>query len=344
MRGKFTNKTRSTERNRSAKENIVYGEVIDVIVNSDHEEYREPQSLGDIKIKMYGGGQDYQTNPDKGYKWIKLLRRDIQTLPLIGEMVIAIMAPGLKAQDNPRSFMYYYLSNISAWGERNEHTIPNASFSSKEHYLNDVPGETFEEVETSPLHPFEGDVILQGRFDNSIRFGSTVAGAKTIDSWSVGGGSPGDPIMIITNQFAAEGSDKIEDINADKSTIMMTSTQKIDIGLASSESPESVAVPTGPVVPMQPLNTYMDKPQIIISSDRLIFNAKADHVLISAAKEISLSTSAWKINVTALADILLETLNQLTMEVHPTPAGPSGPPINAPIYAQLMGQLMAMKQ
>ena len=344
MRGKFSNKTRSTERNRSAKETVIYGEVLDVIVNADHEDYRDSTSLGDIKIKVYGNAQNYQESPDKGYKWIKLLRRDIQTLPLVGELVVAIMAPGLKAQDNPRSFMYYYLSNISAWGERNEHTVPNASFSSKEHFLNDIPGETFEEVETSPLHPFEGDVLIQGRFDNSIRLGSTVNGAKTIDTWSVGGGSPGDPIMILTNQFASEGSDKIEDINADRSTVMLTSTQKIDIGLANAESPESVAVPTGPVVPFQPLNTFTDKPQIIISSDRLIFNAKNDNVFISAKKEISLSTAKWKINVTALADILLETLNQLTMEVHPTPCGPSGTPINGPIYAQLKTQLESMLQ
>jgi len=48
--------------------------------------------------------------------------------------------------------------------------------------------------------------------------------------------------------------------------------------------------------------------------------------------------------VTALADILLETLNQLTMEIHPTPAGPTGPPLNAVIYTMLKTQLMAMKQ
>jgi hypothetical protein len=343
MRG-FKNKTRSSERNRSSKETIIYGEVLDIIVNADHPDYKDPASIGDIKIKIYGGAQDYQAAPERGFKWIKLLRRDLQNFPLIGEMVVAIQAPGLKAQDNPRSFMYYYLSSVSAWGERNENSIPNASFSSKPHFVNDELGDTFEEKETSPLHPFEGDVIIQGIYDNSIRLGSTIAGAKTIDSWSIGGGSAGDPIMILTNEFAAEGSDKIEDINADRSTIMMTSTQKIDIGLANSESPETVAVPTGPVVPFQPLNVYMDQPQIIINSDRLIFNAKADSVFISAAKEISLSTSKWKINVTALADILLETLNQLTMEVHPTPCGPSGTPINGPIYAQLKTQLESMLQ
>ena len=88
----------------------------------------------------------------------------------------------------------------------------------------------------------------------------------------------------------------------------------------------------------------MDKPQIIISSDRLIFNAKNDSVFIAAKNNISLSTKKWKLDVTALADILLETLNQLTMEVHPTPCGPTGPPVNAAIYGMLKTQLMAMQQ
>ena len=341
---RFKNKTRSTERQRTASEFIIYGEVLDIIVNADHADYKDPASIGDMKIKVYGSAQDYQASPEVAHKWIKLLNRHVQHFPLIGELVVAMQAPGLNSQNDPRSFMYYFLCVVPAWGERNENSIPNASFSSKHHYLNDTLGDTFVEVETSPLHVFEGDTIIQGRFDNSIRLGSTISGAKTIDSWSIGGGSSGDPIMILTNQFAAEGSDKIEDINADRSTIMMTSTQKIDIGLANPESPESVAVPTGPVIPFQPLNTFMDKPQIIISSDRLIFNAKNDNVYIAASKEISLSTSKWKINVTALADILLETLNQLTMEVHPTPCGPSGTPINGPIYAQLKTQLESMLQ
>ena len=125
---------------------------------------------------------------------------------------------------------------------------------------------------------------------------------------------------------------------------MMTSTQKIDIQLANKEAPMAVAVPTGPILPHMPLNTYMKKPQMILQSYRLVFNAKGDHVFIAAKKNISLSTDKWKIDVSSLADILLELINQLTMEVHPTPCGPTGPPINATIYSMLKTQLESMKQ
>jgi hypothetical protein len=342
---RFKNKVRSNkEAERLANQNVIIGEVVDVIENSDHTSYQDSTDVGTIRFNVFGSNQDYQKDPLRSAIRAKPLRHDVRQLPILGEFVVCVRGPALHAQNNHMATEWYYLATFGIWGERNENSLPNASFSSKQWYKNDTLGETFKDKEVSPLHHFEGDTIIQGRFDNSIRLGSTATMATTKDTWSIGGGSDGDPIMILTNEFAAEGTDKIEDINSDRSTIMMTSTQKIDVGLPNPESPESVAVPTGPVVPFEPMNMYMDQPQVIISSDRLVFNAKSDSVFISAAKEISLSTSKWKINVTALADILRETLNQLTMEVHPTPCGPSGTPINGPIYAQLLTQLESMLQ
>ena len=93
-------------------------------------------------------------------------------------------------------------------------------------------GRTFIENEKiKTLRPFEGDIILESRFGQSIRFGSTVKGLKALNSWSEAG-LTGDPITIIrngqgqptdTDPFAAT----IEDINKDDSSIYLTSSQKI---------------------------------------------------------------------------------------------------------------------
>ena len=322
--------------------NIMCGEVVEVITNSDHPSYTTDVSIGSMRVKPLGGGHKFSSGPDNGAIWVRPLSRNYMCLPLLGEIVVCIKASSLGAQTNPLNSTFYWLDTIALYGEKNENTLPNASYHSNKG-INDVPGDTFEEKQTNHRHPFEGDLILQGRFDCGVRFGSTQIGQKTKDTWSIGGGASGDPMTIITNGFA--GDEKIEDINSDLSSIMMTSTQKIDISLANKEAPATVTVPTGPVLPhLPPLNMFMDKPQIIISSDRLIFNAKNDSVFIAAKNNISLSTKKWKLDVTALADILLETLNQLTMEVHPTPCGPTGPPINATIYTMLKTQLEAMKQ
>ena len=44
-------KHRGSERNRAASEVIIYGEVIDVITNADHPDYRDMQSIGDVKLR-----------------------------------------------------------------------------------------------------------------------------------------------------------------------------------------------------------------------------------------------------------------------------------------------------
>ena len=59
----------------------------------------------------------------------------------------------------------------------------------------------FEEKIVSPLQPFEGDVLLEGRWGNSIRLGST--GTQPNDRYSLTsqftGDSSTDPIIILSN-------------------------------------------------------------------------------------------------------------------------------------------------
>ena len=329
------------EFGKNSSGNVICGEVLEIITNADHPEYKGDESIGNCRIKPIGSHAGYSADPEVGSTWVTPMSRDLMNLPLIGEHVVCCRATSLKAQTNPNSSRFYYIGIVTIYNEKNENTLYNASYNSGKG-LNDVPGDTFEDKTVFQVHPFEGDVILQGRWDNSLRFGSSAPGRKTMDTWSLGSDN-GDPITILTNGYADEEV-KIEDVNKDSSTIMMTSTQKLDIQLANKEAPMTVTIPTGPVLPHPPLNTYMKKPQMVLSSDRLIFNAKKDSIFISAKNNISLSTKKWKLDVTALADILLELLNQLTMEVHPTPCGPTGPPINAVIYSMLKAQLMQMKQ
>ena len=90
------------------------------------------------------------------------------------------------------------------------------------------------------LRPYEGDVVLQGRFGNSIRFGSTSTKIET--PWSKGEvrpGSSGDGIMIlrVDDQFVSEEKDMLtgEDISTDAASIYLTTTQKVDLILGGSK-------------------------------------------------------------------------------------------------------------
>ena len=76
--------------------------------------------------------------------------------------------------------------------------------------------------------------MIEGRFGQSIRFGSTVSKFKGYNSWS-DVGTNGSPITIIRNGQGKVTSPKdpfastVEDINTDGASIYMTSDQRIVI-------------------------------------------------------------------------------------------------------------------
>ena len=92
------------------------------------------------------------------------------------------------------------------------------------------------------MQPFEGDYILQGRFGNSIRFGSTPtdASADSGPTWTAKRrGKPGDSIITIrvNNEIVSKNKVKtdlydLEDINEDAASIYLTTTQEIPFALA----------------------------------------------------------------------------------------------------------------
>lgn len=139
-----------------------------------------------------------------------------------------------------------------------------------------------------PLMPFEGHIMYEGRFGNSIRFGSTSKSlSQYANSWS-SVGENGDPILILRNgqpqNTPNEGWIPInEDISNDLSSIYLTSYQKLSKFKVASENYNSYT--TTPTPPSQ----YVS-PQLAFSSGRVVINAKDDHILLSAKKSIGLSS------------------------------------------------------
>lgn len=83
------------------------------------------------------------------------------------------------------------------------------------------------------LKPYEGDFILQGRFGNSIRFGST--SLKEDNAWKQSGMN-GDGIMVMRVDRDSTRDEKnmftAEDIDKDDASIYLCTSQKIEMDLA----------------------------------------------------------------------------------------------------------------
>ena len=182
--------------------------------------------------------------------------------PLVNEIVMIIATPGEDAyyEDDLDIQNYFYMSTVNVWNSVNSNPYPSATnkpktiqnsyeevsqgFSNQNTGDNNIKlGNIFKEnSDIRNLYPQEGDVMVEGRFGNSIRFTSTNKQSedfKDIQSpWSKEGQN-GSPLTIIRNgQQPAGAFDQFlplyEDIDRDDSSIYMTTTQNIGITLAST--------------------------------------------------------------------------------------------------------------
>jgi len=147
---------------------------------------------GNLTVEIMG----VKTSPEKSNVVnAKPFFPNIKNYPLVNEVVFLIAGPNAKYSENSGGVAYYYLTALNLWGNVNTNPTPNpyqdTSTPSTNKTLDQVeagspnqstsnlnptfkPGTYFtEKSNIFPLYPFEGDVIIEGRFGNSLRFGST---------------------------------------------------------------------------------------------------------------------------------------------------------------------------
>jgi hypothetical protein len=230
-----------------------------------------------------------------------------KTFPLENEVVYVISLPNNNIQSNINDISYYYFQPINVWNSNHHNAIPdpilNSSLppSQQQDYQQTSGGtvrrvtdggteinlgKTFKEkLNIKSIQPFEGDVIYEGRWGQSFRFGSTVNNSAISNPWSRTGNN-GDPILILRNGQYSDGKDpwipQVEDINKDISPIYATSTQNIPIQVSSKNYNSYKSAPTSP-------DKFAGE-QIILNSGRLLFNTKTDSILFSSKKTINLNS------------------------------------------------------
>ena len=314
--------------------------VVDIILDENHPLfnpiYGEWNSIGtifyqDLNIPLPTDSHIRQT-PSGSVSILPFARpfySNIKQYPLINEVVLMVNSINVDSREIVSSDasgpLYYYIASLNVWGNnQHQNALP------QELYSNTLPttqqktyeqaslgstskissndsnnislGSTFEpRSDIHPLRPFEGDIIYEGRWGNSVRFGSTVK--DTLNNWSTTG-SNGDPITIIRNgqgERSPEGYVNIvEEVNNDDSSIYLTSTQQVPIDASSINNYDSYQ--SNP--PTQP-NQYAGK-QVILNSGRLVFNTTADHLLLSSKKSINLNAIE-SINFDTTGNIILSS-------------------------------------
>jgi hypothetical protein len=209
--------------------------------------YNDPSDIGSIKYELLyspvGISRSEEVN-ESAYPIFGFIKQ----YPLINEIVLILAGPTEKLNDRADKQRSYYFPPYDLWNHPNHGAFPNME--EWKEYLNEfvVPIQyqgtavtsslplgyaVTEKKDVRNLRPFEGDTILQPRWGQSIRFGSTITTMKNSNNWS-NSGQEGDPITMIVNsqgkRITRSPFDPIvEDINKDGSSIYLTSTQEINL-------------------------------------------------------------------------------------------------------------------
>ena len=265
--------------------------------------FGEYQSIGGI---FFSKLNDPNPNPNFETDNFALpLFPNMSNIPLENEIVYVISLPSNNVQSNVNSISYYYFQPVNIWNSVHHNAIPDPINGSEGAQTGDYQqtesgtarrvtdggteielGDTFQErIDTRNLQPYEGDIIYEGRWGQSFRFGSTVSGSIIPNPWS-DSGINGDPIMILKNGQHEEETQpwipQVEDINTDASSIYLTSTQLIPINASSTNYLSYYSPPIA-------TNKY-DGEQIILNSGRLLLNSKSDSILLSSFNSINLNS------------------------------------------------------
>lgn len=313
---------------------MIYARVTDIILNDQHPKFRDLGGWSSIGTVFYENVEVSNSKINSTPTALPLIPY-LKNYPVVNEFVLLFLLPnkGVNEQSNVTS--YFYLNPISIWNNQHLNAFPNTDISNTQDsekksyqaiedgqtrkssteevnysYNSPLIGGTFEEKSNiHPLLAFAGDIITEGRWGNSIRLGSTALTSDGIynNNWS-SNGSNGNPITIFRNGQPTDSSNTgftpiIEDINKDLSSLYLTSNQKIPLNPSINNNP---SIKESPIT----IGSYVGS-QVILNSNRLVFNSTTDSILLSAKKSVSISSIGTVGIFSQQGDVVLQSSKNL---------------------------------
>lgn len=197
-------------------------EVVDIILSKNHNDYNifgGNSSIGLIKYRILDSNK---TVNSKSLSYAIPFHPNNKNYPLIGEIVLIYSGlPSPKSKIKESSTVNYYLSGINIYNNSQINNLTeNSNFPKNDNH--------------SPILSKSGDVVTEGRYQNSLKFTSD---------------NKGNPITIIRNGRKSETSNGEfleEDFNNDDSLIIFSSNQSVNINVVVSDLSSFKIVNTTP--------------------------------------------------------------------------------------------------
>lgn len=275
------NSFNSNTTSQSSENRIIYpARVVDVILDEKHPEYDKYGKdfcIGAIKYCPIDRILD-ESNP-VNFPIAYPLDPSLRKLPLRNEIVLLISAPSRDiSTSRSTEYVHYYTDIVSLW---NTNINPAPSLNSTNTELD--YGYEYQENSTGlPLHPFNGDVILQGRHGQSIR----MSGARSFKNTLSNKENAGEPLMIFSNGYIPTSGDTgfyVEDVNKDKSSIYFAANHTLPLEQSRDKFAGAADRPT--------LTKNYTGNQILLNSDRLTFNTKKSDIIFYSKEHFSVTAN-----------------------------------------------------
>lgn len=292
------------------------GLVIDVIANETHKDYDPTgKNVGYIKVRFIPYDQN---EAESNLNWVPPLEANIQGYPLKDEIVMIVLAGGKLYYSRRLNNTNKITEGISTEISTRYAPTPASGQVDSENAQLASTGVRTGDLQTKklgssivinpsvlPVRSSDGDLILQGRFGNIIRMGSSTFSDPSARV-------PEANLLITAGQWEtpAEVSTKsrtqfsltYENINKDKNSLWLVVNEKVPFLASTVESEahlRSSATPT---------EEYVGS-QMFLNSNRIILNSKTS--------EISLFSKT-QLNLTAVSDITVDSENSVFVTANNT--------------------------
>jgi len=227
--------------------------------------------------------------PEDSPQLVRPVDPKIKNYPVVGELVVV-------ANYNGKS---YYWNTLNSFNSPNENSVPGISYIG----TGETPpttltkfGKRFERNGSiRQVKAEEGDLILHGRFGNSINLGSNsnspvikIRSGQRTDLQGVIREKDKPEVKSLKN-IVNRGGPIPEDINKDKNSIYLSTDKKYTIRNSNDK--------------FSPLEASGNS--IIVNSDKLIFNGRNGNVNIRASKNLVLEGDEVFVNATKAENIKL---------------------------------------
>lgn len=354
---------------------IYVAEVLEVIYSDSN-----PNLIYGLKVKL----KDLIAADDVDSVHVitaKPLNMNLVRIPIVGEFVLVARTISSYSSGYQQAHDTYYLDIVNLQSSIHHNALPGGSkisvvsdtLGNSDKYNSAAAGNSATTANTEidpdfsenpnvkPLQNYTGDVLLKGRYGQSIRFSTTPKSGNFTKQPNWYEGDESAPITVIRNTRQTTNTGQIndfvtEDFIKDDNIIVLSSGHKLNFQPASRIQA---------AINSKKVTSWKDEkwgvtPQTLLSSGRIIFNSSQQeivafaktHIGLSAEKNITIesgdtiSLNSAKIELTdgATEPLILGTqwktwmenfLTLLSTVTVPTPMGMSGPVSSSPTWPQI---------